>query len=215
MTPLLRSGAFDDAAEIPRVHICQGDDTSPPLNWSGVPWDSRSLVLIVDGPDTQNPKAPKMTWLHWVLFNIPPDGTGEGLNDRQRSGSGGPCPPVRRHRHFQKRAFLRLPADDYFASTTAGRQIRKPPFDRISKPATTYQSIAAVATSDLERQLRPRTVSWLSGSSRSTAVVRVAATKGRRPADVSDQPVRQAAASGAGRRRKAAAPRRGEATGRS
>lgn len=113
----IRSSAFDDGGEIPREHTCQGDDTSPPLSWSGVPWDARSLVLIVDDPDAPDPKAPKMTWVHWVLFNLPPDisgltaamtspqlpdGTREGLNDWQRAGYGGPCPPIGRHRYFHK-----------------------------------------------------------------------------------------------------------------
>ena len=117
MALVLTSSAFDDGGEIPREYTCQGDDTSPPLNWSGVPWDTRSLVLIVDDPDAPDPAAPKMTWVHWVLFNIPPDapglaaamtseqlpdGTGEGLNDWQRPGYGGPCPPIGRHRYFHK-----------------------------------------------------------------------------------------------------------------
>ena len=117
MALVLTSSAFDDGGEIPREYTCQGDDTSPPLSWSGVPWDTRSLVLIVDDPDAPDPAAPKMTWVHWVLFNIPPDapglaaamtseqlpdGTGEGLNDWQRPGYGGPCPPIGRHRYFHK-----------------------------------------------------------------------------------------------------------------
>ena len=117
MTLSIRSSAFDDGGEIPREYTCQGDDTSPPLGWSGVPWDARSLVLIVDDPDAPDPKAPKMTWVHWVLFNLPPDtsglaaamtsaelpdGTGEGLNDWQRTGYGGPCPPIGRHRYFHR-----------------------------------------------------------------------------------------------------------------
>jgi hypothetical protein len=117
MTLSLRSSAFDDGGEIPREHTCEGDDTSPPLSWSGVPQDTRSLVLIIDDPDAPDPAAPKMTWVHWVLFNIPPDatglaaamtseqlpdGTGEGLNDWQRTGYGGPCPPIGRHRYFHK-----------------------------------------------------------------------------------------------------------------
>jgi hypothetical protein len=117
MTLSIRSSAFDDGGEIPREHSCEGNDTSPPLNWSGVPWDARSLVLIVDDPDAPDPAAPKMTWVHWVLFNIPPDatglaaamtsrqlpeGTGEGLNDWQRTGYGGPCPPIGRHRYVHK-----------------------------------------------------------------------------------------------------------------
>jgi Raf kinase inhibitor-like YbhB/YbcL family protein len=80
-----------------------------------VPAGTRSLVLIVDDPDAPDPAAPKMTWVHWVLYDLPSDATGlaegvkalpagarEGLNDWQRTGYGGPCPPVGRHRYFHK-----------------------------------------------------------------------------------------------------------------
>ena len=88
-----------------------------PLAWSGLPAGTRSLVLIVDDPDAPDPAAPKMTWVHWVLYNIPPGtdglqegvksgelpkGTLEGRNDWGRTGYGGPCPPVGRHRYFFK-----------------------------------------------------------------------------------------------------------------
>ena len=117
MTLTLTSPAFSHGGEIPRVHTCDGSDIAPPLTWTGVPTEARSLVLIVDDPDAPDPKAPKRTWVHWVLFNIPPranglpqgvtskdlpQGTGEGLNDWKRSGYGGPCPPVGRHRYFHK-----------------------------------------------------------------------------------------------------------------
>jgi Raf kinase inhibitor-like YbhB/YbcL family protein len=113
----LESGAFADGADIPAKYTCEGDDVAPPLAWSGVPDGARSLVLIVDDPDAPDPQAPRMTWVHWVLFNLPPDtaglpegcaagdlpaGTGEGLNDWQRTGYGGPCPPIGRHRYFHK-----------------------------------------------------------------------------------------------------------------
>ncbi|MCB1725568.1 MAG: YbhB/YbcL family Raf kinase inhibitor-like protein [Gammaproteobacteria bacterium] len=102
---------------IPRRHTCDGEDLSPALAWSDVPDGARSLVLIVDDPDAPDPAAPRMTWVHWVLYNLPPDshgldestgaealpaGTGEGVNDWKRTGYGGPCPPVGRHRYFHK-----------------------------------------------------------------------------------------------------------------
>ncbi|MGD2137288.1 MAG: YbhB/YbcL family Raf kinase inhibitor-like protein [Gammaproteobacteria bacterium] len=117
MTITLESSAFEHDAGIPSRYTCQGEDISPPLAWEGVPESARSLVLIVDDPDAPDPEAPKMTWVHWVLFNMPPDtthlpeniapsalppGTGQGLNDWQRTGYGGPCPPVGRHRYFHK-----------------------------------------------------------------------------------------------------------------
>jgi Raf kinase inhibitor-like YbhB/YbcL family protein len=117
MTLTLTSTAFRDGGEIPAPYTCQGEDKSPALAWTGVPDNTRSLVLIVDDPDAPDPKAPRMTWVHWVLYNLPPDtrglpegasaqdlptGTGEGLNDWNRTGYGGPCPPVGRHRYFHK-----------------------------------------------------------------------------------------------------------------
>jgi Raf kinase inhibitor-like YbhB/YbcL family protein len=111
----IRSAAFAHNGAIPARYTCQGENVSPPLAWSGVPAGSQSLVLIVDDPDAPDPKAPKMTWVHWVLFNLPPAsagleeamrqlpaGTGEGLNDWGRTGYGGPCPPIGRHRYFHK-----------------------------------------------------------------------------------------------------------------
>ncbi len=117
MTLTLTSPAFQPGDGIPREHTCQGRDVSVPLSWTGVPAGARSLALIVDDPDAPDPKAPKMTWVHWVLYNIPvnatglaagvrssdlPPGTREGLNDWKRTGYGGPCPPIGRHRYFHK-----------------------------------------------------------------------------------------------------------------
>jgi len=117
MALILKSSAFDNGAEIPARYTCKGDDVSLPLNWEGVPEASRSLVLIVDDPDAPDPGAPKTVWVHWVLCNIPPDinslaehitsatlppGAIEGINDWQRLGYGGPCPPIGRHRYFHK-----------------------------------------------------------------------------------------------------------------
>ena len=72
MTLTLTSQAFRQNGEIPPQHTCQGADVSPPLAWSGVPANTKSLALIVDDPDAPDPAAPKMTWVHWVLYNIPP-----------------------------------------------------------------------------------------------------------------------------------------------
>jgi hypothetical protein len=117
MAPRITSSAFRDGAEIPAAHTCQGRDVSPQLAWSGIPADAKSLALIVDDPDAPDPAAPRMTWVHWVLYDIPatatglpeaaraanlPAGTREGLNDWKRKGYGGPCPPVGRHRYFFK-----------------------------------------------------------------------------------------------------------------
>ena len=113
----LKSSAFEHGGEIPARHTCEGEDISPPLTWSNIPETTRSLVLIIDDPDAPDPAEPKMTWVHWVVYNIPPDatalpeaikssdlpmGTGQGLNDWNRAGYGGPCPPIGRHRYFHK-----------------------------------------------------------------------------------------------------------------
>jgi Raf kinase inhibitor-like YbhB/YbcL family protein len=103
--------------EMPAKNTCDGANVSPPLSWSGVPPNAKSLVLIVDDPDAPDPAAPKTTWVHWVLYNLPvecsglpeavghealPAGTMEGINDWKRTGYGGPCPPIGRHRYFHK-----------------------------------------------------------------------------------------------------------------
>ncbi len=110
----LTSSAFAPGAEIPQAHTCEGADSPPPLAWSGVPAGTKGLALVVDDPDAPDPKAPRTTWVHWVLYDLPPTahglpaaaplpaGTREGTNDWKRAGYGGPCPPVGRHRYFFK-----------------------------------------------------------------------------------------------------------------
>jgi Raf kinase inhibitor-like YbhB/YbcL family protein len=113
----IKSAAFAPGGEIPTRYTCEGDDVSPPLQWSEVPAGTKSLALVVDDPDAPDPKAPKMTYVHWVLYDIPPTATGlpegtgpgtlppgtrEGVNDWHRTGYGGPCPPIGRHRYFFK-----------------------------------------------------------------------------------------------------------------
>jgi Raf kinase inhibitor-like YbhB/YbcL family protein len=111
----ITSNAFPHGGAIPIQYTCQGEDISPPLSWSGLPAGTRSLALIVDDPDAPDPAAPRMTWVHWVLYDLPytsqgleesirnlPSGTLEGVNDWKRTGYGGPCPPIGRHRYFFK-----------------------------------------------------------------------------------------------------------------
>ncbi|HEX4822787.1 MAG TPA: YbhB/YbcL family Raf kinase inhibitor-like protein [Candidatus Polarisedimenticolaceae bacterium] len=107
----LTSPAFQENGSIPSRHTCDGDDVSPALQWGGVPAGTKSLALVVADPDAPDPKAPKMTWVHWVLYDLPadaqglpeggklPDGTREGNNDWNKPGWRGPCPPVGRHRY--------------------------------------------------------------------------------------------------------------------
>lgn len=111
------SPAFANAGAIPREYTCEGADASPPLEWTGAPPTTRSLVMIVDDPDAPDPRAPKMTWVHWVVVDLPADAGGlpgnatrqampagarEGTNDWKRIGWNGPCPPTGRHRYFFK-----------------------------------------------------------------------------------------------------------------
>jgi hypothetical protein len=133
-TLAITSTAFTPHGAIPRAHTCQGPDRSPPLTFTGVPPGTKSLVLVVDDPDAPDPKAPKMTWVHWVLFNLPPTtaglpegvtpgdlpaGTAPGLNDWKRTGWGGPCPPVGRHRYFFKLYALDTPLSGLAQPTKA------------------------------------------------------------------------------------------------
>ena len=128
----LTSPAFKPGAEIPTKHTCEGPDTSPALEWSGVPARAKSLALIVDDPDAPDPAAPKTTWVHWVLYGIPasahalpeggralPAGTHEGLNDWKKQGYRGPCPPVGRHRYFFKLYALDAELRDFGQPTKA------------------------------------------------------------------------------------------------
>ncbi|MBI3722402.1 YbhB/YbcL family Raf kinase inhibitor-like protein [bacterium] len=130
----LTSKAFSQNGSIPALHTSDGKDVSPPLAWSGAPAGTKSFALIVDDPDAPDPKAPKMTWVHWVLYDIPADarelpeavspkalpaGTREGKNDWKRTGYGGPSPPIGRHRYFHKLYALDLVLPDLGTPTKA------------------------------------------------------------------------------------------------
>ena len=130
----LKSSAFTNGGDIPTKYTCDGEDTSPPLVWENIPANTQSLALVIDDPDAPDPSAPKMTWVHWVLYNIPPTtsslpahttstnlpaGTKEGLNDWNRKGYGGPCPPVGRHRYFHKLYALDTILDDLHTPSKA------------------------------------------------------------------------------------------------
>lgn len=110
----LTSPAFLDGEEIPQKYTCEGVNMSPPLAWTEVPPGTRSLALVVDDPDAPDPEEPTTTWVHWVIFDLPPtrkslhENLGAlahgqvGLNDWKRAAWGGPCPPIGRHRYFFK-----------------------------------------------------------------------------------------------------------------
>lgn len=113
----LKSTAFADGEPIPIKHTGDGQDISPPLAWSGAPEGTKSFVLIVDDPDAPDPRAPQMTWVHWVVYNMAPgttelpegaateglpQGAQHGINDWKHVGHGGPAPPIGQHRYFHK-----------------------------------------------------------------------------------------------------------------
>jgi len=117
MSFALSSTSFAHNTEMPSLYTCEGKNISPPLSWNDPPAGTKSLALIVDDPDAPDPAAPKMVWVHWVLYNLPsvagglsegvadaslPKGAGIGVNDRKHVGYTGPCPPVGTHRYFFK-----------------------------------------------------------------------------------------------------------------
>jgi len=130
MALTITSDAFKAGAAIPDKYTCDGADVAPPLAIDGIPAGARSLALIVDDPDAPDPAAPKRTWVHWVLYDLPPaparipeggselpPGTRQGTNDFGRTAYGGPCPPIGRHRYFFKVFALDAPLGDLKAPT--------------------------------------------------------------------------------------------------
>ena len=109
----IKSPAFENEGMIPSEYTCDGKNISPQLKWENIPDHTKSLALICDDPD-----APAGDWVHWVIFNIPPDvteleeniplskelknGAVQGLNDFRKNGYGGPCPPSGTHRYYFK-----------------------------------------------------------------------------------------------------------------
>ena len=110
----LESPAFKPNAQIPSEYTCEGSNISPPLQWRNAPQGTKSFAIIVDDPDAPDPQAPKTTWVHWVLYNIPssltdlPEGAGhvekshEAMNDWKAEGYRGPCPPIGKHHYHYK-----------------------------------------------------------------------------------------------------------------
>ena len=112
----LTSSAFSAGGVIPSRHTCDGEDVSPPLVWGDPPPGTKSFALVVDDPDAPDPKAPRMRWVHWVVYDLPagaralpeavrsaadlPAGARMGKNDWNKAAWGGPCPPIGQHRYF-------------------------------------------------------------------------------------------------------------------
>jgi Raf kinase inhibitor-like YbhB/YbcL family protein len=130
----LTSPRFQEGETIPIAFTCEGEDKAPPLHWEEVPSGTRSLALIVEDPDAPDPLHPQLTWCHWILYNLPPGtrdlpegavpellprGAREGLNDWHRSGYGGPCPPIGRHRYLHRLYALDIVLPDLSIPTRA------------------------------------------------------------------------------------------------
>lgn len=125
---IISSATFPPGGPIPKPCTCDGENRSPALAWSDIPVETRSFALICDDPD-----APRGTWVHWVLFNLPadaielqpavprapelPSGARQGVNDSGEVGYSGPCPP---HGHGQHRYFFRLYALDTMLNLSPG-----------------------------------------------------------------------------------------------
>ena len=117
----IKSPAFQNGGDIPQKHTCDGADVSPPLRWENAPSGTKAFAVISDDPD-----APVGTWVHWVIYDLPPDfkelaegvaisetlpsGAKQGINDFRKVGYGGPCPPPGpAHRYFFKLYALDAP----------------------------------------------------------------------------------------------------------
>jgi Raf kinase inhibitor-like YbhB/YbcL family protein len=134
MPLVITSRDFANEGALPSRFTCEGDNVSPGLEWQGVPERARSLALIADDPDAPDPAAPRRTWVHWVLYNLPassdglstaipsrqlPGQTLQGKNDWGRTSYGGPCPPIGRHRYFFKLYALDVMLPDLHLPTKA------------------------------------------------------------------------------------------------
>lgn len=126
----LSSPAFEAGGEIPRRFTCEGEDIAPELAWTPPPPDTKSLAFFIADPDAPDPAAPKITWTHEVVYDLPvslrglpegrttvPDGARDGTNDWKRTGYGGPCPPIGRHRYVHTLLALDIELGDLGALT--------------------------------------------------------------------------------------------------
>lgn len=141
MTLKVTSSAFQEGGSIPSQYTCEGKDISPPLSWSGVPSNAKSIAMIVDDPDAPDPAKPQRVYVHWVVYNMPaatnslaenaskkgmPKGAVQGKNDWGKAEYGGPCPPIGRHRYFFKLYALNTDVTGLSAAT-------KPDLERAMK----------------------------------------------------------------------------------
>ena len=118
----LHSSAFEPHGELPSRHTCEGEGSSPPLTWDHLPSGTQALALQMQAPDVPDPRTPRRTRVHWLLFDIPvlasglpagadplPVGARDGLNDWQQPGYHSPCPERGRQRYVFKLTALDEP----------------------------------------------------------------------------------------------------------
>jgi Raf kinase inhibitor-like YbhB/YbcL family protein len=110
----LSSPGFAMRGDIPERYTATGQNVSPPLEWREVPPQTKSLALIIEDPDAPDPEAPKTTFVHWLLYDLPPrsrglaegarppSGAHQGLNDLKKTGYSGPNPPIGKHRYVHR-----------------------------------------------------------------------------------------------------------------
>ena len=145
----LTCSAFRDGQRIPRLYTCDGQDHSPPLAWTDIPKDCRSLALFCDDPD-----APAGTWHHWAAYDIPTNlnglaedlpksenegGVRQAMNDFRHIGYGGPCPP---HGHGPHHYRFRLVA----LSTERLDLTHRPSCKDVARAAAPYVIAEAMLT---------------------------------------------------------------------
>jgi Raf kinase inhibitor-like YbhB/YbcL family protein len=159
MSLAITSPVFQQGGPIPARYTCEGQDVSPPLEWSGAPANTKTLALIVDDPDAPDPAKPQRVYVHWVVYNIPasvtslkenasktgmPKGAVQGKNDWGKAEYGGPCPPIGRHRYFFKLYALDIELTGLSGGTkTALEQAMKGHVVDSGELIGTYQKAAA------------------------------------------------------------------------
>jgi len=130
----VESSAFTANGAIPSEYTCAGSEATPPLRWSNVPREARSIAIVVEDLD-----APRGTFTHWIVTGIAatttslaggalPAGAIAGRNDAGKSGWSGPCPPSGRHRYVFRVYALDIPlakqlAKADFAAAIAGHVV--------------------------------------------------------------------------------------------
>ncbi len=106
----ITSSKFKNGEKIPKLYTCEGYDWNPPVEFHDVPKEAKSLVMIMEDPDVPESIRPDKLWVHWIVYEIPPDCQGipehspppgtHGRGTNMRTAYMGPCPPDKEHRYF-------------------------------------------------------------------------------------------------------------------